>query len=117
MAVLKMQRLGICAWKKNRKQILELLQRRGVLDIDTDAAEDEVFKKTDTSEARGDFERDIQLIEHALEILQLAPAGIWKIRPRYTITNSAGIIKTAAIITFAKKTEEKYCPASSFSFR
>ena len=66
MAVLKMQRLGICAWKKNRKQILELLQRRGVLDIDTDAAEDEVFKKTDTSEARGDFERDIQLIEHAL---------------------------------------------------
>ena len=70
MAVLKMQRLGICAWKKNRKQILELLQRRGVLDIDTDAAEDEVFKKTDTSEARGDFERDIQLIEHALEILQ-----------------------------------------------
>ena len=70
MAVLKMQRLAICAWKKNRKQILELLQRRGVLDIDTDAAEDEVFKKTDTSEARGDFERDIQLIEHALEILQ-----------------------------------------------
>ena len=70
MAVLKMQRLGICAWKKNRKQILELLQRRGVLDIDTDAAEDEVFKKTDTSEARGDFERDIKLIEHALEILQ-----------------------------------------------
>ena len=27
MAVLKMQRLGICAWKKNRKQILELLLR------------------------------------------------------------------------------------------
>ena len=70
MAVLKMQRLGICAWKKNRKQILELLQRRGVLDIDTDAVEDEVFQKTDTSEARGSFERDIQLAEHALEILQ-----------------------------------------------
>ena len=70
MAVLKMQRLGICAWKKNRKQILELLQRKGVLDIDTDAVEDEVFQKTDTSEARGSFERDIQLAEHALEILQ-----------------------------------------------
>ena len=47
MAVLKMQRLGICAWKKNRKQILELLQRRGVLDIDTDAAEEDVYKRQD----------------------------------------------------------------------
>ena len=37
MAVLKMQRLGLCALKKNRKELLELLQRRGVLDIDTDA--------------------------------------------------------------------------------
>ncbi len=70
MAVLKMQRLAICAWKKNRKQILELLQRRGVVDIDTDAVEDEVFKRTDTAEARGAFERDVQLAEHALEILQ-----------------------------------------------
>ncbi|HIZ22410.1 MAG TPA: V-type ATP synthase subunit I [Candidatus Blautia faecigallinarum] len=70
MAVLKMQRLGICAWKKNRKQILELLQRRGVLDIDTDSAEDEVFKKTDTSREQGRFEQNIQLIEGALEILK-----------------------------------------------
>ena len=69
MAVLKMQRLGICAWKKNRKQILELLQRRGVVDIDTDAVEDEVFKRTDTAEARGAFERDVQLAEHVLETL------------------------------------------------
>ena len=70
MAVLKMQRLGLCALKKNRKEILELLQRRGVLDIDTDAAEDEVFQRTDTSKARADFEKEIQLAEHALEILQ-----------------------------------------------
>ena len=70
MAVLKMQRLGLCALKKNRKELLELLQRRGVLDIDTDAAEDEVFRKTDTSQARADFEKEIQLAEHALEILQ-----------------------------------------------
>ena len=70
MAVLKMQRLGLCALKKNRKEILELLQRRGVLDIDTDAAEDEVFQRTDTSKERADFEKEIQLAEHALEILQ-----------------------------------------------
>ena len=70
MAVLRMRRLGICARKKDRKQILELLQRRGVVDIDTDAAEDEVFQKADTSKARTGFEREIQLAEHALEILQ-----------------------------------------------
>ncbi len=70
MAVLRMRRLGICARKKDRKQILELLQRRGVVDIDTDAAEDEVFQKADTSKARAGFEREIQLAEHALEILQ-----------------------------------------------
>ena len=75
MAVLKMQRLGLCALKKNRKEILELLQRRGVLDIDTDAAEDEVFQRTDTSKERADFEKEIQLAEHALEILQRYVGG------------------------------------------
>ena len=29
MAVLKMQRLGLCALKKNRKELLELLQAPG----------------------------------------------------------------------------------------
>lgn len=70
MAVLEMQRIGICARKKNRKQILELLQRRGVVEIDTDAAEDDVFVRTDTSGARQIFEKNMQAAENALEILQ-----------------------------------------------
>ena len=41
MAVLQMQRINICALKKDRKQILEILQRRGVVepcDLKTDDA-------------------------------------------------------------------------------
>ena len=34
MAVLQMQRISICAMKKNRKAILEELQSLGVLEID-----------------------------------------------------------------------------------
>ncbi len=33
MAVLQMQRISICALKKDRKQILELLQRRGAVEL------------------------------------------------------------------------------------
>ena len=70
MAVLRKRRLGICARKKDRKQILELLQRRGVVDIETDAAEDEGVHQADSAKARGGFERDVQLAEHDLEVLQ-----------------------------------------------
>ncbi len=34
MAVLKMQRISICALKKDRKAILEQLQHLGVLEVD-----------------------------------------------------------------------------------
>ena len=33
MAVLQMQKISICALKKNRKAILELLQASGVVEI------------------------------------------------------------------------------------
>lgn len=70
MAVLEMQRIGICAQKKDRKQILELLQRRGVVEVDTNVEEDEVFRKMDTSGQRQLFEKNVQQAENALEILQ-----------------------------------------------
>lgn len=70
MAVLQMRRISICALKKERKKVLEFLQRRGVIEIDTKVEEDDVFKKTDTSSARGIFEKNAQLAESALEILQ-----------------------------------------------
>lgn len=49
MAVLQMQRISICALKKDRKQILETLQRRGVVEISDLVLEDGVFEKSDTA--------------------------------------------------------------------
>ncbi len=49
MAVLKMQRISICALKKDRKAILEKLQSLGVVEINHVIEEDEDFKKMDTA--------------------------------------------------------------------
>ena len=47
MAVLKMQRISICALKKDRKAILEKLQSLGVVEINHVIEEDEDFKIDD----------------------------------------------------------------------
>ena len=49
MAVLKMQRISICALKKDRKAILEKLQSLGVVEINHVFDEDEAFKKMDSA--------------------------------------------------------------------
>ena len=68
MAVLPMQRISICAMKKNRKAILEELQSLGVLEID--AAElDPELKTMDTMNARMIFEKNASLCDQAIEIL------------------------------------------------
>ena len=68
MAVLQMQRISICAMKKNRKAILEELQSLGVLEID--AAELDLELKTmDTMNARLIFEKNASLCDQAIEIL------------------------------------------------
>ena len=45
MAVLKMQRLTVCALKKDRKAILEKLQSMGVLQVDPVSGDDRDFRK------------------------------------------------------------------------
>ena len=52
MAVLEMQRISICALKKDRKFILEKLQSLGVLEVDHVIGEDDDFKKMDTAGKR-----------------------------------------------------------------
>ena len=52
MAVLKMQRISICALKKDRKAILEKLQSLGVVEINHVIEEDEDFKKMKEQAAR-----------------------------------------------------------------
>ncbi len=71
MAVLHMQRFAICALKKDRKKILELLQQSGVVEVDKDLQEDEVFKKDDTQAQRTVFDRNAAQSEQALEILHV----------------------------------------------
>jgi V/A-type H+/Na+-transporting ATPase subunit I len=70
MAVLQMQRICLCALKKDRKQILELLQRKGVVEINDTIAEDSVFQKMDVSVAENIFNKNITSVKNSLEILE-----------------------------------------------
>lgn len=69
MAVLKVQRIYICGLKKERKQILEFVQRRGLIEINDMFPEDSVFHRSDVSAARIDFERTIASAGQAIDIL------------------------------------------------
>ena len=69
MAVLQMKRISICALKKDRKPILELLQRCGAVEVDSILPEDSVFSHADTSANRSVFQKNITAAESALEIL------------------------------------------------
>ena len=69
MAVSPMQRIELCALKKDRKKILEMLQRRGIVEISDGPENDSVFRKTDTAQARAVLEKGIAASREALEIL------------------------------------------------
>ena len=70
MAVLQMQRICICALKRDRKQILELLQRRSVIEINDVIPEDSVFHKMDVSVAESLFDKNVSVANEALKILE-----------------------------------------------
>lgn len=69
MAVLQMHKMNICAMKKNRKKILELLQKKGCLEIQETDNEDSVFMKMNTATQISIFERNVALAENGLEVL------------------------------------------------
>lgn len=71
MAVLEMRQLHLLALKKDRKAILELLQRRGVVEVQKEQETDDAFQKMDTSSALGIFEKNARAAREALEILQV----------------------------------------------
>ena len=80
MSVLKMQRISICALKKDRKAILEKLQSLGVLEVDITVGGDGVsgdgvngdgyFRKMDTAGQRAGFERAAAAADQALDVLE-----------------------------------------------
>ena len=55
MAVLQMQRVSICALKKDRKAILERLQSLGLMEVSQLAEDDDVFQRMDTTSPRLSF--------------------------------------------------------------
>lgn len=69
MAVLEMKRIHIYALKSGRKKILELLQRKGAVEVNTPKQAEELFTKTDTASARLRFEKNSQLIVNAAAVL------------------------------------------------
>lgn len=81
MAVMQMQKMSICALKKERKQIMEYLQRKGVMQItewETGGNLDieEGFERMDTATAISLFERNTALAENALAVLsEYAPVN------------------------------------------
>jgi V/A-type H+-transporting ATPase subunit I len=75
MAVLEMRKVMICAMKENRKGILELIQKKGVLEIredllQTDEETEAFLSKMNTATQVSIFDKNGALAENALEILQ-----------------------------------------------
>ncbi|MDO4261150.1 MAG: V-type ATP synthase subunit I [Eubacteriales bacterium] len=70
MAVVQMQRINLCALKKDRKAILERLQEIGAIEIDIRLEDEDICEKQDVGSQRALFERRAQTADQALEILQ-----------------------------------------------
>ena len=58
MAVMQMQRVSICALKRDRKAILEKLQTMGVMEMTQVLDDESGFEKMDTQGARTTFEKE-----------------------------------------------------------
>ena len=74
MAVLQMQRVSICALKKDRKAILEKIQSLGIMEMHQLEDEDQTLQQMDTQSQRQIFDRQVQQCEQALAVLdEFAP--------------------------------------------
>ncbi|HKL99571.1 MAG TPA: V-type ATP synthase subunit I [Mobilitalea sp.] len=102
MAMLQMQRIFIYALNKDRKQILELLQRRGVVETADMLKEDSVFHHSDVSYARASFERNIAASKEALDILK---AYVPENNSILSMLNGRKVISTEIYDTFGSKYE------------
>ncbi len=69
MAVLQMRRISIYGLKKERKQLLELLQRRGVVEVNDVITEDNIFRKADVSVMEELLQKNIAAAKEALQAL------------------------------------------------
>ena len=70
MAIVSMRHLTLYGLKKDRKSIMELLQRRGVVEITPCPVEDERYQPPDVSAARAVFDKRIHVMTQALAVLE-----------------------------------------------
>lgn len=70
MAILSMRKLTVCALKKDRKSLLETLQRLGTVEVLDLSENDESMRKIDTFNMRSIFEKNKILAQNALEVLE-----------------------------------------------
>lgn len=71
MSVVPMKRIFLCALKRDRKGILEFLQRESAVELNYLDEDDDVFRKQDMSKETAQFRRNAQTAENALKILDL----------------------------------------------
>lgn len=69
MSVRSMQKIQLCALKRNRKKLMIALQRCGVMEITEVSYEDSVFHLTKQSEATTLVAEDMQLAKEALQVM------------------------------------------------
>lgn len=110
MAVLPMERIEVCAMKRDRKRILELLQRRGTVEVRDAGEADEVFAKADTSAQRSLFEKNAATAAEAVAIVDKAApekgGGLAFLRGRSPVTaadNEAFSTKREAVLRGAQR--------------
>ena len=70
MSKVRMKRIFICGPKTQRKSILELLQRTGMVEINSGDIQDEELKTMDVNAERSGFMRAAKQAEQALNILE-----------------------------------------------
>lgn len=70
MAIVAMKRLELYGLQRERKALLELLQRRGMVEIHSPQRTEPLFSQADTSQAQLEWEQNASLLEDAA-----APAG------------------------------------------
>lgn len=101
MAVMPMKRISITALKKDRRKILELLQRAGAVEIDRAETVDPVFQKQDMSSFSAALQRDAEAARTALEIINKASP------PEGSPLNSLAGRKTLTVSEYEAMAEKK----------
>ncbi|MBQ9029952.1 MAG: V-type ATP synthase subunit I [Parasporobacterium sp.] len=70
MAVLAMKRITICGLRQDRKAVLEEVQRQGVIEVNSVAPDNDVFRRISMPISNSEFDRSIHDSEAALEVLK-----------------------------------------------